>query len=640
MLRFPTLSPKLPAITLALLVAACSGGSYISDELSASDIVFRNGYVYTQDARESIAQAVVVNNGRIAFIGKDSEVQQFIGSKTQVIDLGGRMLMPGLVDGHLHALEGGAQALSCNLNYASLTVAQFRTLIQACLDASKDKGPDVWLKVVNWDRQAMNAVDRDPTRADLDSLQTARPILVRSIDFHTRLANSKAMSAAGITRATQAPAGGAIGHTADGELSGMFEDNAAFLLDDKVPAPTDAEQVLSAKKALDEIRQQGVTTFMSALASEAEIKAFHTIQKEGTLTARALFATPVSPEAATANPAAAVAQLKTMLAKYDQGPLVAAPGIGARHVKMFADGVLQAPAQSAVLLQPYWVNKGTEAHPNWQQGTVTGETYFPPAVLKPLVKEIVKAGLDPHIHAIGDRTVREALDAIEGARAQYGANFRPSIAHVELADPADYGRFKSLDVTPVMSFQWAQQAPYSMEAVKEQLGPVRYERMEPEGSLHNAGARVAYGSDWPIDPFAEFLALKIGVTRKGDPEHPASFGPNYAGRLNGDALLPRNVALRAITMNSAFHLGLERSVGSIESGKLADMIVLDQNFMQVDEARLGRTKVLLTMVGGKIVYGSAQFPATAAAKSAAAPAGLVERVRAAVMRGFVGHKHD
>jgi predicted amidohydrolase YtcJ len=213
--RLTNLPRLLPALTLALLATACGGGSYIDNEVSAGDFVFRNGYVYTQNAAETVAQAVVVTRGRIVFVGTDSGAQGFIGSQTRVIDLGGRMLMPGLVDGHLHALEGGAQALSCNLNYASLTVAQFRTMIQACLDATKDKGPDVWLKVVNWDRQAMNAVDRDPTRADLDSLQTTRPILVRSIDFHTRLSNTRAITLAGITRTTPAPGRGQKSHHPD-----------------------------------------------------------------------------------------------------------------------------------------------------------------------------------------------------------------------------------------------------------------------------------------------------------------------------------------------------------------------------------------------------------------------------------------
>lgn len=155
-----------------------------------------------------------------------------------------------------------------------------------------------------------------------------------------------------------------------------------------------------------------------------------------------------------------------------------------------------------------------------------------------------------------------------------------------------------------MSFQWAQRANYSIGETEKHLGPDRFARMEPSGSLRNAGARVVHGSDWPIDPFDTFLALKIGVTRSGDPTNPnsaASTSPIYQGKINNDPGLTRTDVLRAITMDAAYQLRLDKAVGSLETGKLADMVVLDKNFLTVPEEELGRNKVLLTMVGGKIV---------------------------------------
>ena len=231
--------------------------------------------------------------------------------------------------------------------------------------------------------------------------------------------------------------------------------------------------------------------------------------------------------------------------------------------------------------------------------------------------------------------MRQTLDAIEYARQQVPAtDFRPAIAHNETVAVADYPRYKTLGVMASFSFQWAQQAPYSVGETEAHLGPDRFARMEPFGSLHNAGARIGYGSDWPIDPFDEMLALKIGVTRSGDPESPDSFGPDYAGRINDDPALSRADALRAITMNSAWQLRMEKQIGSIEVGKFADLIVLDKDFMTQPEAELARNQVLLTMVGGQVVMAKAPFGNVGAA---AAVAGASGRSRAINLRAATGH---
>ncbi|WP_437313579.1 amidohydrolase [Sorangium sp. So ce385] len=569
----------------------------------AADTVLRNGFVYTVDGADSVHQAVAVRDGKIVYVGADSGAQGYVGPRTEVVDLKGRMLMPGLVDGHLHVMSGGAQRLMCSLEYKTHTIAQLQQKIQACLDSEPAKGPDQWLEVTSWDRQGTVSVDADPTRAALDALRTQRPILVHSTDHHSALTNSRGMALAGITAKTPDPVGGKIGRDAGGQPTGIFEDAGIALVSAAMPPPTPEDDVRSAKAALDAIRRQGVTTFMDAWSDERALRAFTAVQRSGELTARALFAIMIDPDEVAKGPEKAIAAAKALASSYDRPAAAPAPGVGARHIKVMLDGVLQAPAQTAAMLAPYHVNVGTDGAPQWVPGKHSGDVYYPPDTLKALLLAAVEAGLDPHVHAIGDRAVRQTLDAYEAVRARLpGNDVRAAIAHCETVDPADFGRFKALGVIPVMSFQWAQEAPYSVDAMKHQLGPERYARLEPEGSLHNAGARIAYGSDWPIDPFAEFLALKIGVTRRGDPTHPASFGPSYAGRLNDDPLLPRNVALRAITMNSAYQLRLEKVVGSIEPGKFADMIVLDQNFLQIPEDDLGKIQVLMTMVGGKIVY--------------------------------------
>ncbi|MFJ2682141.1 amidohydrolase [Pseudomonas sp. NPDC087342] len=575
---------------------------------SGADIVMRNGYVYTVDGKNSVQQAIAVTGGKIVYVGSDAGVAAYIGKQTQLIDLAGRMLMPGFIDGHMHPGDGGRAMTLCDLKYQTMTRKVFQETIQACLDADKDKGPDVWLEVGSWDRMGMDGLDGDPDKSTLDALKTKRPIQVRSTDFHTVLTNSRGLEVAGITKQTPNPSDGKYVRDKAGNPNGICEDGAADTMAAVVPPATDAEKLTQTRAALDAMRQQGITSFFDALSGPENGKAFTTLQQSGELTARALLAIKLDPAAAAADPTKTIAEAKALANTYDQGETKVAPGVSMRHVKLFMDGIINAPADTGAMLTPYLHNAGTDKAPKWAPGKNVGELYFPPQVLNPLLLKAVEAGFDPHLHATGDRAVRDSLDSIEYVRHQLPGNaFRPTITHNESVDPADYPRFKALDVTANMSFQWAQQAPSTVDGTSDHLGAARFARMEPSGSIARAGGRIAYGSDWPVDPLDEFLALKIGVTRSGDPLNPHSYGPKYAGKVNGDPGLSRSEVLRAITQNAAEQLKLDAVVGSVEVGKFADLIVLDKNFMQVPEDELARNNVLLTMVGGKVVWAKAPF---------------------------------
>ena len=590
------------AVSCVALVGCQTQGS------TSADVVMRNGYVYTVDGKNSVQQAVAVKDGRIVYVGSDEGAASYIGTQTQQIDLAGRMLMPGLIDAHMHPGDGGRAMTLCDLKYQTMTRKVFQETIQACLDAEKDKGPDVWLEVGSWDRMGMDGLDGDPDKSTLDALKTQRPIQVRSTDFHTVLVNSRGLAVAGIDKHTANPGDGKYVRDSAGNPTGICEDGAADAMAAVVPPSTEAEKLIQSRAALDAMRQQGITSFFDALSGPENAKAFTTLEQSGELTARALLAIKLDPAAAAADPDKTIAEAKALASLYDQGEAKVTPGVNMRHVKLFMDGIINAPADTGAMLTPYLHNAGTEKAPKWTPGKNRGELYFPPQVLDPLLLKAVQAGFDPHLHATGDRAVRDSLDAIEYVRKQLPGNaFRPTITHAESVDPADYGRFKALDVTANMSFQWAQQAPSTVDGTSDHLGVERFARMEPSGSIARAGGRVAYGSDWPVDPLDEFLALKIGVTRSGDPQNPHSYGPDYAGRLNAEPALSRADVLRTITLNAAEQLKLDAVVGSLEVGKFADLIVLDKNFMQVPEDALGRNKVLLTMVGGKIVWAKAPF---------------------------------
>ena len=590
------------AVSCVALVGCQTQGS------TSADVVMRNGYVYTVDGKNSVQQAVAVKDGRIVYVGSDEGAASYIGTQTQQIDLAGRMLMPGLIDAHMHPGDGGRAMTLCDLKYQTMTRKVFQETIQACLDAEKDKGPDVWLEVGSWDRMGMDGLDGDPDKSTLDALKTQRPIQVRSTDFHTVLVNSRGLAVAGIDKHTANPGDGKYVRDSTGNPTGICEDGAADAMAAVVPPATEAEKLIQSRAALDAMRQQGITSFFDALSGPENAKAFTTLEQSGELTARALLAIKLDPAAAAADSDKTIAEAKSLASLYDQGEAKVTPGVNMRHVKLFMDGIINAPADTGAMLTPYLHNAGTEKAPKWTPGKNRGELYFPPQVLDPLLLKAVQAGFDPHLHATGDRAVRDSLDAIEYVRKQLPGNaFRPTITHAESVDPADYGRFKALDVTANMSFQWAQQAPSTVDGTSDHLGVERFARMEPSGSIARAGGRVAYGSDWPVDPLDEFLALKIGVTRSGDPQNPHSYGPDYAGRLNAEPALSRADVLRTITLNAAEQLKLDAVVGSLEVGKFADLIVLDKNFMQVPEDALGRNKVLLTMVGGKIVWAKAPF---------------------------------
>lgn len=582
------MSSRVHVAALALLCSAAQAGE-------PADTVYRNGYVYTVDAKDSVEQALAVRAGRIVYVGGDAGARALTGKATRVIDLHGRMLMPGLVDAHMHPQSGGSRLLNCSLDYAPLTVPQFQARIQACVDRDQSTDPNRWLVVVNWFQQGMLPDGVATSAATLDALRTSRPVLVRSSFGHSVQLNSKGIAVAGIRRDTPDPAGGRIVRDAQGEATGLLEDAAQDMAMNLLPPLTEAENLAASTAALEAMRRQGITSFLDAYTDPETMTAFTQLQREGKLTARAHFAVLIDPDKG-----GTVAELLKQRRQFDQGPTRVAPSLQVRHAKLFMDGVIAAPAFTGAMLEPYLVNRGTAGQPDWQPGPGNGPPgYFTKAALNATLAELAKARIDPHIHADGDRAVRESLDAIDVLRATSdGKKVRPVLAHDEIVAPADYGRFAKLDATPVLSFQWAKPAPDTVGALRDYLGPARYAIVEPQALLLNAGARIAYGSDWPVDPLDVWFALKVGVTRTAAPDA----GKEYGGRLTSQPGMPRAAVLRAITLNAAYTLRQEKNTGSLEVGKLADLIVLDRNFFTIAAEEIANVKVLQTVVGGKVVY--------------------------------------
>ena len=614
-----SLSPRrrtVAALALACALPLAQAGAP-RGAADAADVIYRNGYVYTVDAQDSVHQALAVRAGRIVYVGDNAGAVALKGKQTRLVDLQGRMLMPGLIDAHMHPLSGGKRLLHCNLNYEALTVPQFQARIQACADKDREakggkqgKGGEQgkkWLQVVNWFQQSMLPAGVETSRATLDAIKTERPIAVRSSFGHSYLVNTRGLQAAGITRATPDPETGKIVRDASGAPSGLLEDAAMELVSKVLPKTTPAENVTAATFAMQALGRQGVTSFLDASSDEEIFTAFAAIERQGKLSARAHFAAEVATEDAT-DPARAVASVLRMARRYHQESDGVTPAMRVRHAKIYMDGVIAAPAFTGTMVAPYFVDRGTPGHPHWVPGDSTGPpTYFKPDALKAILIGLAKAGIDAHVHVDGDGAVRETLDSVEALRAAPGGkDARPALAHAEIVDPADFGRFAALDASAVLSFQWGKPAPDTVAGLKDYLGPQRYAILEPQSLLLDAGARVVFGSDWPVDALDEWFALKVGVTRTNSP----AAGPEFAGRLGPAPGMPRAAVLRAVTMNAAYTLRQEGQVGSLEVGKLADLIVLDRNFFQIPDEEIADIKVLQTVVGGKVVYQSAALPSS------------------------------
>ena len=432
----------------------------------------------------------------------------------------------------------------------------------------------------------------------MSSAHPAWPIIVRSSFGHTVLANSRALAAAKISKATPDPPGGKIWRAAEGNPSGLLEDGAYAVFSELIPKPTAEQNLAAAKAAQKALARQGVTSFLDAVGAPADMAAFTAVQTAGELMVRAHFAPLIEVEERD-DPAKAVAKVVEYRKKFDQGAIQAKPGITVRSAKLFLDGVIAAPALTGAMVEPYRINAGTTESPRWEDGASRGpDIYFPPTVLAEILVRLGRAGIDPHMHADGDGAVRAGLNAVEAMRKEIGpVDIRPALAHCEIVRPTDYPRFKALDTTPVLSMQWEKRAGDTM-GLTNYFGPERMKILEPAGLLAGAGARIAFGSDWPVDELDEWFALKVGVTRENAPTAP----PEYHGRLGEDPGLSREAVLRTATINAAYELHEDEVLGSVEVGKFADVIVLDRNPLKIASEDIANVKVVETVVGGRTVY--------------------------------------
>ena len=559
-------------VASGLVLVAC--GAFARSDRSAvapAELVLRNGAVYTVDAARRWAEAVAVRDGRIVYVGSDAGLGALVGAKTRVVDLRGRMVLPGLLDAHIHPISGGMEALGCSLN-SGKTAAEYVAIVKACAESRPD---EPWVLGGGWLMSAFGP-GAMPSRALLDAVVPDRPVLLWSTDGHTGWVNSKALAVAGITRDTPDPPDGRIDRDPQtGEPIGSLQEGAANLVDKFAPPASAEQRMQGLRYAVQMLNAYGITGMQDASAGLPDLETYAALDRQGGLTLRAVVAQWWDRDEGLEQ----VAAMEQRRHQFTRGH------VRATSVKILQDGVMEN--YTAALLEPYLV-----------QGSPRGIPMVEPEALKRIVTALDARGFQTHFHAIGDAATRQCLDAVQAARAANGpSGLRHHISHLQLIDTADIPRFRDLGVVANFQPLWAYADPYITELTLPFLGEERTGRMYAIGAVHASGAMIAFGSDWSVSSANPFEQIEVAV-RRVDPAQAegAAFVPEQR--------LPLPEAIAAFTINAAYVNGAERESGSIETGKSADLVVLDQNLFAVDPRAISDTRVLLTLFEGRPVFGT------------------------------------
>jgi predicted amidohydrolase YtcJ len=543
-----------------------------SSQPTPADLVLRNGAVYTVDAARSWAGAVAVSGGRIVFVGTDAAVAPWIGGKTRVVDLAGKMLLPAFHDSHVHPISGGIEALECDLHGLE-TQDQVLEAVRKCAAAHPDAA---WIRGGGWELPVFP--QGNPSKELLDRVAPGRAVFLDASDGHSAWVSSKALALAGITRATPDPPHGRIERTLVGEPSGALREEAVDLVARHLPPRVAKDYEEGLRRALAVANGFGLTSLQEASASEQELAAYQALDSRGELTARVVAAITFGTDKGLSE----VGRLAGLRAKFRGKRLRAGAA------KIFADGVLET--RTAALLQPY-IGFGDER----------GKLNVEPDAFRALAVALDREGFQIHVHAIGDRGIRAALDAIEAARAANGArDARHHIAHLELIDPADLPRFRRLGVVANFQPYWANGDRYLTELTEPRLGPERSRWLYPIRSVLDSGAAVALGSDWSVSSMNPLDGIQVAVTHR-EP----SRGPGAAWLPQERIALPD--AIEGYTIRGAYLDFTESETGSIETGKAADLIVLDRNLFEIPASQIHEAKVVWTLLEGREVYRAPAF---------------------------------
>ncbi len=534
----------------------------------AADLILTNGKIWTVNKAQPEAEALAIWRDRIVALGTNDQIGSLAGPGTRIIDLKGRRVLPGFYDSHIHLLGSGQRLSEVALKDAA-NEAEFGRRLR---DFDRKLPRDRWLLGGEWDHDRTFA-GQLPSAALLDKYVTERPIFLRRYDGHMAVVNSRVLKLAGITAQTPDPAGGVIYRKPGSkEPTGVLRDNAMDLVTVLIPPASDAEIAEAVRAALLEARQVGVTSVQDMDGSGAAtrrklFRLYQQLARSGQLTVRI--------------------DLRWPLAEWQQlARLGAESGLGDDWVRIggvkgFADGSLGS--STAKMYEPYVHEPGS-----------TGVHVTPLQKMREYVQAADQAGLSVAVHAIGDQANAEMLDIFAEVAKQNGPRDRRfRIEHAQHLRPRDYRRFREIGVIASMQ-------PYHAiddgRWAEGRIGAQRCASSYAFRSLLDAGAKLAFGSDWSVAPLSPLLGIDAAVNRRTlDGKHPQGWHPEQK--------ITVVEAIEAYTLTSAYAAFQEKDRGSLERGKLADLVVLSRDILALGERdHIAETEVLFTVVGGKIVY--------------------------------------
>jgi predicted amidohydrolase YtcJ len=552
-------------VALALVSpGACHLSAQAPRVAETADLIVHHATIYTAAAGAPRADAVAVRGDRIVYVGTDAGALALRGAATRVIDAGGRAVVPGLQDAHGHVLGLGEQLQELDLR----GTRSFAEILTRVAERARTAPADAWIIGRGWDQNDWPDTSW-PTQAALESAAAGRRVWLTRVDGHAGLASGRALREAGVTASTPDPAGGRIIRDAAGAPAGVLVDRAMDAVTRRIPPPTDAELEATLLRADAELQRLGLTTVHDAGIDERVAAAYQRLAQSGRLQTRvyAMLRMPLE-------------RLRPFFAR---GPVLDLGGrLTIRAIKISADGALGS--RGAALLEPYADEPGT-----------SGFLTTPEADLYARTRAAADAGFQTCVHAIGDRANRVVMDTFErvqrevpGARALRNRN-----EHAQILDAAEIPRFAALGV--IASVQ-PTHATSDMPWVPARIGAAR----TAEGAyvwqkLKHAGARLASGSDFPVEDPDPLLGFYAAITRQApDGTPPGGWAP--VERLS------RDEALRSFTIDAAYAAHQEARSGSLEAGKLADLVILSRDIMQVPPADILTTRVVATISGGRVTY--------------------------------------
>jgi len=553
---------RLSALVLSLFPALLLAQAPSSPPRPA-ELIVTNARVYTVDDTRPVVEAFAVRDGRFLFAGSAREAMALRGPATRVLDLGGRTVIPGMVDAHAHLL-GLGQSLQ---RVALQGTASYDEVVARAAARAREVPGTGWILGRGWDQNDWGDT-RFPTHDALSRAVPDRPVVLTRVDGHALLANAAAMRAAGITAATKDPEGGRIERDARGEPTGVFVDNAQSLIGRAVPEPSRDDTRQSILQAVKEANRWGLVGLHDAGASRMTIDLYEELAREGRLDLRVYVM--------IGDDSAAIAHY------FARGPQngLSDGRVWIRAVKLYADGALGS--RGAALLDPYADDPKN-----------SGLLVSAPAHIQEVAARALRAGFQVNTHAIGDRGNRVVLDAYEAAlRATPTADHRFRVEHAQVLTPADVPRFARLGVIPSMQ---AVHQTSDMYWAPNRLGPARVLGAYAWRSLLATGVVIPNGSDTPVEHPNPLYSFHAAVSRQDENDWPP-------GGWQPQERMTREEALRSMTLWPAYAAFQERVAGSISVGKYADFVVLDRDLMTVAEKDILGTSVIGTYIGGRPVY--------------------------------------